>query len=291
MKKRILRIIVLCTTIFHAQSQGDIAFVGYNGDGDDDFAILVLVDIPAHSTIYFTDSGPDITGTGMDDLAEGVITWTTGSSEISAGTVVTFTDIDNDTNAAYGVSVGQIERSKSGFSLAVGTSGDEIFATLGDPAQDQVSTWLAGIEVHNHGRPANFDTSGLIPGANYLVIDTTQSKDGGEYTGVRSQKTADEYRRLVNDQTNWTTDTEDGEKFVPFNTSNFTFLTLTVEGVNSFDMGVFFLENKKITTDIGEVKNVYNVFGQCIENQNLTQGLYIVEVKKKNRLLRYKFAF
>ncbi|MEZ6146915.1 MAG: hypothetical protein R3B91_16155 [Planctomycetaceae bacterium] len=32
---------------------GDIAFVGFNADGDDDFAFVTLVEIAANSTVYF----------------------------------------------------------------------------------------------------------------------------------------------------------------------------------------------------------------------------------------------
>ncbi len=34
---------------------GDFAFVGYNADGEDDFAIVLLVDVTAVETVYFTD--------------------------------------------------------------------------------------------------------------------------------------------------------------------------------------------------------------------------------------------
>ena len=35
---------------------GDIAFVGFNADGDDDIAFVTFKDIPANSTIIFCDS-------------------------------------------------------------------------------------------------------------------------------------------------------------------------------------------------------------------------------------------
>ena len=45
-----------------SQNTGNIAFVSFNVDGDDDFAIVVLVDILANTTIYFTDD--ETTGIG-----------------------------------------------------------------------------------------------------------------------------------------------------------------------------------------------------------------------------------
>ena len=38
----------------NAQSPGDIAFIAFNADGDDDFAIVALADLAANSTIYIT---------------------------------------------------------------------------------------------------------------------------------------------------------------------------------------------------------------------------------------------
>lgn len=289
MKKINLNLMLFFTAIIFAQSQGDIAFVGYNGDGDDDFAILALANIPENTTIYFTDSEPNVSGNGMNDQGEGVITWLTGSSIINAGTIITFTDVDNDTNTNFGVSVGSITRSKSGFSLVVGTDGDELFATLGNPATNEVMVWLAGIEVHDNGRPDNFIQSGLTPGINYLIIDDTQSKDGGQYTGVKTGKTVEEYRVLINNENQWTTNTSDGELFVPFDTTSFTFITLTSKK-DIIEELVVTEQNQELTSNIGKIISVHNVLGQKILNQNLSEGIYMLTIRNKDELIHYKFA-
>ena len=59
-KNHSLRGILLClffqnALISFCQSTGDIAFTGYNTDGNKDFAIVTLADIAASTTIYFTD--------------------------------------------------------------------------------------------------------------------------------------------------------------------------------------------------------------------------------------------
>ena len=36
--------------------EGTIMFVGFNADGTDGFAVVSLIDIPASSTIYFSDN-------------------------------------------------------------------------------------------------------------------------------------------------------------------------------------------------------------------------------------------
>lgn len=88
----------------NAQSPGDIAFIAFNADGDDDFAVVVLADLAANSTIYITDKESD--GAGGITSGEGTLTWYTGAATIKAGTVIVFTDVNNDTNPNFGVSVG-----------------------------------------------------------------------------------------------------------------------------------------------------------------------------------------
>ena len=73
-------------------STGDIAFTAFNADGDDDFAIVALADIPANTTIYFSDNEPNSDGTGFLDYNEGQLKWATGGSTISQGTIIIFTD-------------------------------------------------------------------------------------------------------------------------------------------------------------------------------------------------------
>ena len=59
----------------HAQSPGDIAFIAFNADGDDDFAIVALTELAANSTIYITDNESD--GAGGITSGEGTLTWFT----------------------------------------------------------------------------------------------------------------------------------------------------------------------------------------------------------------------
>ncbi|ANW97163.1 hypothetical protein AXE80_13090 [Wenyingzhuangia fucanilytica] len=286
--KNILKLITLMTTSLFAQSKGDIAFIGYNADGDDDFAIVALSDIPAGTTIYFTDSEPNVSGTGMIDDSEGVLTWVVGESILTAGTVVTFTDTDNDTNPAFGASNGTITRSNAGF-LLTASEGDNIFATLGNPASDEVTVWLAGFEYRNTGQGTNFSQTGLTVGVNYLVINDTASKDGGQYTGVRTGKTISEYRDLINNEENWDTETEDGESVLPFNSTNFELVSL-FNSINTIPGLKLSVENKKITTNIGSIINVCDVLGKQVVNQDLPQGIYLVTVKQEEKMEVYKVA-
>ena len=58
---------------FGQTNPGDIAFTAFNADGTDEFAFVTLVDIPANTTIWFTDN--EWGGTSFNDLNEGEIEW------------------------------------------------------------------------------------------------------------------------------------------------------------------------------------------------------------------------
>lgn len=291
MKKVTLKLLLLITSFLFAQNQGDIAFVGYNADGDDDFAIVVLSDIPAGTTIYFTDSEPNDAGTGMNDTSEGVVSWATGGSVINAGTVVAFTDIDNESNESFGASIGTITRSTPGIELASSSGGDELFATLGNPATDEVTVWLTGIEVHDNGRPLNFSQTGLTPGTDYLVMDKYADANGAKYIGSRTGKTVSEYKSLINTyhQDQWDASSGDGESLLPFETTPFQFITLYTD-VNTIEGVILSVKNRKIITNKGTIVSVQNMLGQQVLNQNLIEGIYIVTVVKDNVTKNYTFA-
>ncbi len=91
---------------------GDIMFVGYNADGNDGFSIVALVDIPAETTIYFTDNewnGLDMSeGGAFNNHDEWELTWDTGSTIIPAGLVVIFNETSLSSNDGYGVTRGTI---------------------------------------------------------------------------------------------------------------------------------------------------------------------------------------
>ena len=58
----VLAVVLLIGTTTKCKSQttlsvGDIAFIGINSDGDDDFSMLLLKDITAGTSFYITDKG------------------------------------------------------------------------------------------------------------------------------------------------------------------------------------------------------------------------------------------
>ena len=91
MKKKgyVLYALLLTHIISQAQvAPGDIAFVGYNADNNDQFTIITTNYLEDGTQIYFVDAG--WTGTAIY-ASEGGILWTVPSGGVPTNTMVTFT--------------------------------------------------------------------------------------------------------------------------------------------------------------------------------------------------------
>ncbi|NIJ43968.1 hypothetical protein FHR24_000407 [Wenyingzhuangia heitensis] len=284
MKKIIQFLVFVCSSFIYAQSSGDILFIGFNADGEKDLAIVVLKDLGANTIIYFTDSEPNISGDGNSDT-EGILRWDTGLSLIPAGTVVVFTDVDSASNPSFGSSIGNLTVTDAGFNIA--TSGDAVYATYGDPGNNMVTTWIAGIQNNNEGLEANFSATGLSITSNFVVIDNTASKDGGAYSGVRTNKTVSEYKTLIVDEENWTTMTDSTDDLLPFNSTSFTFPTLGLNNLTSNKV-IFSNVSGQIVVNKGNVVDIINLMGQKVHNIHLVSGVYFVTVNINDVVVRYK---
>lgn len=183
-----------------ALTKGDLAFTTFNAD-EDGWAITTFVDIAANSTVYFTDNE---FVSGAFNTGEGQVTWNTGASSISAGSIIRFSAIDKATRA---VNFGSI--------AATGDSGinattESIFAYLGSDVNTP-TTFLAAIAngVFGSGTGSALISSlsgtGLTAGVD--AIELPASADFGEYTGTRSGEiTFSAYKPLVaNVSANWNT--------------------------------------------------------------------------------------
>ncbi|MGB1232472.1 MAG: hypothetical protein ACPG5M_09550, partial [Winogradskyella sp.] len=219
MKKLYILLSILITSIGFAQSTGDISFIGFNADGDDDFAIVALADIAANTTIYFSDDELNGSG-GFVDSNEGNIQWVTPSTIIVAGTVVTFTDTDSAGNAGFAASIGTISYLGSG-TINLSGGGDALFAYVGTD-ENTPTTFLSGIqnEANNFG---DLTGSGLTEGTTFVTFTTSGSPDGGKYSGPRNSETLfANYIALIGNSANWTTENSNGELVLPFDTTSFT---------------------------------------------------------------------
>jgi hypothetical protein len=226
-------------TITFSQSAGDIAFIAFNADGDDDFSIVALADISANSTIYFTDT--ETTGVGSPSAlasGEGTITWNSGPNIINAGTIVVFTDVDSDANPSFGASIGTITKSGS-FTLSA--SKDGIIAYIG--TEGTPTTYIAAIQIGNDnaflgpfdGDGITLTNTSLVIGTSIIIADNSASPDGGHYNlGSRSSETSyADYYSLINTNSNWTTSTSDGEQYLPYSQEAFTINTTNWTGGTS----------------------------------------------------------
>ncbi len=155
MKKILTPIFLLFSTFLFSNTtltQGDIAFIGTNSDGSDDYAFILLKTIDASTTINFTDCGW-VDGTASFICNSGDVngwTWTSGSI-LNLGQTVTIT-----TNGpGLSTSVGSV----SGATPVFSSIGDQIFAYQGSAASP---TFLGGFHIDGAAGTTNENWSGGV---------------------------------------------------------------------------------------------------------------------------------
>lgn len=229
-----------------SQNTGNIAFVSFNVDGDDDFAIVVLVDILANTTIYFTDDETTSIGSPSSLVgSEGTITWNSGLDTIKAGTIIIFSDLSDSSNPSFGASIGTI--SKSGlFNLTDNKDGLIAFSGINSSTP---TTYIAALQIGNDSNTLGpFDedgitltNTGLVVGSSIIVFDDTASSDGAVYIGPRNNQTSysNYYSSLSDDTGNWNNIVNgNGETLLPFSQEAFTINTTNWTGNISTDWNV-----------------------------------------------------
>jgi len=134
-------------------SPGDVALIGWvdNGSPNDSFALVALADLPAGTTIYFTDNGWDSvagafrsTGGAGDGNGNESLMMFTANATIPAGTILDTTQ----TNSAFTwTTSGAIPGAASGtFGYVVLTqTGDQVYAFQQDTGQNPLNSG-----VHQH---------------------------------------------------------------------------------------------------------------------------------------------
>jgi PEP-CTERM motif len=217
LKKLLVTATLLTISNAHAAvtSAGDLAFTAFNAD-EDGWAITTFVDIAANSSIYFSDNewnGSAIgSGGAFIDANEGNTLWTTGASQISAGSVIRFSNVDK---ASRAVTVGSITTGTLSSTIALGNSNETIYAFLGSSGTTP-TTFLAAITNGNFTTPTDgvLTGTGLVQGTNAIRLNANNpaaTPDYAEYNGVRTGLSSlDAYKPLVADVTNWTVDTTNG---------------------------------------------------------------------------------
>lgn len=210
-----------CQSASAALMAGDIAFTGFNADGDDGFAVVALTDITAGEKIYFRDDEWDGSAFGG---GEGEFVWTTPA--LAAGQITTFV---TDAGGVSTASVGSTSAEGSfGGGLGISSSGETIFAFQG--TSNTPSTFLAAISSDGDGIQDDISGTGLVVGTTAIELVGGAISDGpdvAEYTGPRDTELAfGDYLTSINDPANWNivqggSGDQDGD-ILPFNTTAFT---------------------------------------------------------------------
>jgi hypothetical protein len=106
---------------------GDFGFIGFNADGNDDFAIVALVNIDPNTSVFFTDRIWSGTSFGSTSSNTNTITWASGASSVDAGTVISFSATNNTSTASssFGsITSGSIDLNASNEALWIYTGSD-----------------------------------------------------------------------------------------------------------------------------------------------------------------------
>ena len=165
-----------------ALGPGSIAFVGFNADGNDGFAFIVIDPIAAGSIIRFSDNewnGLAIGSGGAFNTGEGGLTWTNGGSELAAGTIVEF--LNTSVTGTRSVNIGTI----SGGTIALGNSDESIYAFVGT-SESVPTSFLTAVTNTNGGFTTATGSgllggTGLTAGATALVLPLTDGADVAVY--------------------------------------------------------------------------------------------------------------
>ncbi len=177
---------------------GDIMFVGYNADGTDGFAFVLLVDTPNGTSIGFTDNEWD--GSSFN-TGEGEITWTNNTGgTLSAGTVIKLTGTSSGSPSANSGSAAG--------SINLNASDEGLFAFTGTASSP--GTFLSAIFNDAIANTGNTLTStGMTEGTTATAI--TGDEDVMVYSSgstVCSFSVLSGCRTLLATPGNW--DTQDG---------------------------------------------------------------------------------
>ena len=205
----------------HALSAGDIAFTSFNAD-EDGLSFVALSTIAANTTIYFSDN--EWNGSAFN-TGESYNMWQSGSSAVSAGTVVRFSAYDKATLSA---SVGNLSRVSVASNTNWGIASDKetIYAYLGTGATAP-TTFLAAITNGDFPTHGSLSGTGLVEGESAIRLNAntpSATPDYAEFNGQRTgASTFAAYLPALNNPSNWTVDTSNGSyaSAVP-NTTAFT---------------------------------------------------------------------
>lgn len=247
----IFTFLILFSTNVFALEAGDVAVIGYNTDDQDEFAWVALVDIPASTTIKFTDDGVN-----SDDSfrgGEGIKIWS-HTSQINAGTVIT--------RSGSTLSTGTFGSSGSFIPSA---SGDQLIVYTGTEASP---TFIFAVNIANSGwitsgEPGNtnesYQPSTLSDGTTAIHVGSSDNGYYNDANGTSGNKT--ELLALIGSNSNWTTsndDTDTGNW-----ASSFTVSASSVQNPTAFTVNSYTATQAELTwTAPGGTYDAVLIFGR-----------------------------
>ena len=190
-------LLVASTTAHAALQSGDLAFTAFNAD-EDGFAVAATRQLPAFTTVYFSDNewSGGAPGSGTFNTGENIYAWVTGSQPIPAGTVIRFSAIDQAMRASTVGAFGLFSGGTPGFSA----TGDTIFAYSGDAAG--VPTQFISALSSEAFAGSLLEGTGLVAGVNAIAVGS--GADFAEYTGPRTGAASfSAYSALIHDVNQW----------------------------------------------------------------------------------------
>ncbi len=215
---------------------GDIAFIGVNSDGDDEFSAVFLRDITDGTTFRITDKG--WTGSAFfSTLGDGIWQWT-ATGNYNAGTILNFkTTVDGTITAGSLVATpGSVSWIEGNGEAVISYTGDQFFLYQGTEASPVFiagAHWNVetGSTISNWDGFANSNKTSALPaalsGSNYAIWlygSGPTEYDNFMYNSAHgSSGTPDEIRNLVTNIANWYVDTSNATPYTiyPFSPSSF----------------------------------------------------------------------
>ncbi|MBI1316704.1 T9SS type A sorting domain-containing protein [bacterium] len=211
--------VIVRPSLSNSLAAGDIMVTGYNADGLDGFAFVALEDIPAYTTIWFTDE--EWTGSGFG-TGEGDGYWY-NTVTTPKGTVVDLSGFQSSPFAMI-ATTGFAGRGTKG-APNFGASDEQFYIYTG--RERAVQTFLTAFsnESFTFGG-ATLAGTGLTDGVNAFNI--SGDEDVAEYTGTRTGQTKAQYQVLLTNATNWISQDASGNQDAdgtapdaPFSTTSF----------------------------------------------------------------------
>ena len=218
-----LALLSACAASAAISAAGDLMFVGFNADGTDDIAFVLLNSYDAGTIIYFSDN--EWNGTAWADGNETHFQWSSAVS-LASGTVITLSNVGSGTLTANTGSAVFNESTGRG----LGASSEGLYAYTGGSYNTATPSFLSAFANSGFTSAATglLTGTGLTAGTTATVF--TSGADVFAYTGDRATQTSwGAYTGLTASTANWISEDGSGDQHnngiapdVPFDTSAFT---------------------------------------------------------------------